>query len=453
MELTATGLGTGLDVQGIVEQLVAAERQPTANRLNLQEARTNAELSALGKFKSALSGFQDTVDALSELSSFQKRITGVEDDTIFTASADSAAVPGSYEVQVKSLASRHKLASRAYLDAATAVGTGNLSITVNGQTAAITISAEANTLADIRDAINDAPDNPGVLATIVNADDGAHLVLSSRDTGANQTITITPTGGDGGLADLSYDPAAGSNPLSEIEAAADALVDIDGFAIASENNSISGAIEGVTIDLIDALPGTKLTLTVELDEPSANAAVGSFINAYNELIGTIAEVTSFNTDTFEAGPLLGDSAVRGIKDSLRRELSNAVDIPGVNFRTLADIGITTQPDGKLELDETKLSDAITANFDGVGEMFASESGVAVRIAAILESALSSTGQIENREETLQERLDRIGDQREVLDERMERVRSRLLDQFNAMDRLVSQLQNTSSFLSQQLAGF
>jgi flagellar hook-associated protein 2 len=145
--------------------------------------------------------------------------------------------------------------------------------------------------------------------------------------------------------------------------------------------------------------------------------------------------------------------VRGIKDSLRRELSNAVDILGVDFRTLADIGVTTQPDGKLELDETKLSDAITANFDGVGEMFASEGGVAVRIAAILESALSSTGQIENREETLQERLDRIGDQREVLDERMERVRSRLLDQFNAMDRLVSQLQNTSSFLSQQLAGF
>ena len=450
MALTATGLGSGLDVKGIVEQLVAAERQPVANRLNLQEARTNAELSALGRFKSALSSFRDSLDSLSDITKFQQRITAVGDDTLIGASADSDAVPGNYSLEITALATRGKLASGAFASSSATVGNGTLNISVNGQTSSVIIPEDASTLADVRDAINDASDNPGVDATIINAADGAYLVLSSRETGASQGISVASVGGDGGLDQLVYDPLSGTNPMTQIEAPSDATLVIDGFTITSGKNSVTGAIEGVTIDLLEAAPGTRISLSVGLDDNAAKAAVGSFVNAYNGLIDVVSQVTSFDAESGEAGPLLGDATVRGIKDRLRRELGSAVDALGNGFRTLTDIGISTQANGKLELDESRLSDAITADFDGVGELFASDDGVAVRLFDILESALSSTSTINLRETGLKDRLEFLGDQRVELDERMERVQARLLDQFNAMDQLVSSLQNTSSFLTRQL---
>jgi len=450
MALTATGLGSGLDVKSIVEQLVAAERQPVANRLNLQEARTNAELSALGQFKSALSSFRDSLDSLSDITKFQQRTTAVSDDTLIAASADSAAVPGNYSLEVTALATRGKLASGAFASSSAVVGNGTLNISVNGLTSSIIIPEAASTLADVRDAINDAPDNPGVDATIINAADGAYLVLSSRETGASQGISVQSVGGDGGLDQLVYDPLSGTNPMTQIEAPTDATVIIDGFTITNGTNSLTGAIEGVTIDLLEAAPGTPVSLSVGLDDNAAKAAVGSFVNAYNGLIDVVSQVTSFDAESGEAGPLLGDATVRGIKDRLRRELGSAVDALGDGFRTLTDIGITTQASGKLELDEGRLSDVITADFDGVGELFASEDGVAVRLFGILESALSSTSTINLRETGLKDRLEFLGEERVELDERMERVQARLLDQFNAMDQLVSSLQNTSSFLTRQL---
>lgn len=450
MALQATGLGSGLDISGLVEQLVTAERQPVANRLNLQEARTNAELSALGKLKSALGNFQDSLTGLSELENFQQRKTSVSDEEIIGASADSAAVPGRYQVDVVTLAQREKLASGPFAGVDAAVGDGQLGISVNGVTSSITIAPDANTLADIRDAINDAPDNPGVIATVVNAADGARLLVSSADTGADQVITITTTGGDGGLAALTYDPLSGTNPMTQIQAAADAEVLIDGFVVTSDSNQVVDAIEGVTIDLLDAAPGTPAELTVDYDEPAGNAAVGAFVNAYNSLLDTIAEVTRFDAETGEAAPLLGDSVVRGIKDTLRREVGNAVDVAGATFRTLAEIGITTEPNGRLELDDTKLSDLISQEFDAVGGLFAGADGVAVRLEARLEEILKSTSTINLRETRLKDDLETIGDRRTRLDERMEVVRERLLRQFNAMDRLLGSLNNTSQFLSQQL---
>lgn len=453
MEISAQGIGSGLDIGGIVEQLVAAERAPVGNRLNLQEARANSELSAIGTLKSGLATFRDAVATLSDLAEFQKRTTSVDVEGLISGIASSAAVPGSYDIEVLSLASIHKLASRAFADTVTPIGTGTLSITVDGQTSDIDIVDGTNTLADIRNAINEAADNPGVLATIVTADDGAHLIVTSQDTGVDQEITIAVSGGDGGLVDFEFDPGPGPpDPMTEQQAASDASLEIDGFAITSTRNTVSNAIEGVTIDLLAAAPGTLTTLQIGLDQDAAKAAVNTFVDAYNELVGTISELTAFDAENNIAGPLLGDATTRGVKSALRRELSESVSNTGAVFSTLAEIGITTQADGTLELDDDKLTAAISSDFDAVGQLFAqTDNGIAVRMDAILEIVLDGDGQIESREGTLQERLDRIADQREVLDRRMEAVRERLQRQFNAMDQLVAQLNNTSSFLSQQLS--
>ena len=447
--LTSTGLGSGLDINSIVEQLVTAERAPTANRLTQRETKANEELSALGKFKSALATFKDALAKLTDSATFQGRAVTVEDDKVFTATAGSTSLPGTYSVEVMNLASAQRLRSIGFADATTGIGTGNLAITVNGQTANIVIGSPANTLNDIRDAINDSPDNPGVRATIVNASDGAHLIVSSTETGASNAITIAVSGGDGGLASFAYAAGAPANPMLELQAAADANVVIDGFPVTSASNDITDAIDGVTINLVAAKPGTMLDVSIEYDPEGAKTSVAGFVTAYNKLIDTVTELTRYNADTRDAAPLLGDATVRGIRDQLRREMSKTLG--SGDFTSLAAIGVTTETTGKLAVDATKLGAAIDADFDAVSNLFSGTGGLATRLETIAEATLSTGSTIATREDALKTTLKTITDQRETLDERIERVRARLLDQFNAMDRLLGQLKNTSSFLSQQLS--
>jgi flagellar hook-associated protein 2 len=346
------------------------------------------------------------------------------------------------------LAAAQRLRSIGYADATSAIGTGNLAITVNGATANILISSPANSLNDIRDAINASVDNPGVRATIVNASDGAHLIVSATETGAANAITIAVSGGDGGLASLAYAAGAPSNPMLELQAAADANVVIDGFPVTSSTNAISDAIDGVTLNLVSAKPGTTLDFSVEYNPEGAKTSVAGFVTAYNKLIDTVTELTRYNADTRDAAPLLGDATVRGIRDQLRREISTALG--SGTFTSLAAIGVTTETTGKLAVDATKLSAAIDDDFDAVGALFSGTNGLATRLDNIAKATLSSGSTITTREDALKTTLKTITSQRETLDERIERVRSRLLDQFNAMDALLGQLKNTSAFLSQQL---
>lgn len=446
--LTTSGLGSGLDIQSIVEQLVAAERAPQANRLTTRESKANEELSALGKFKSALASFKDSLAKLTDVDTFQGRTVTVEDEKVFTATASSSSLPGTYSVEVITLASAQRLRSIGFGDATTAVGTGTLAITVNGETANILIPATANSLNDIRDAINKSPDNPGVRATIIKASDGAHLIISGTETGAANAITIAASGGDGGLAAFNYTAGAPANTLLQLQAPSDANVVIDGFPASSASNAISDAIEGVTLNLLATKPGTPLDVSIEYNPDGAKTSVQGFVTAYNKLIDTVTELTKYNPDTQDAAPLLGDATVRGIRDQLRREIS-AAGGDGV-FTSLAAIGVTTATTGKLAVDTKKLGDAIDSDFDAVGALFSGDSGLAKRLESVAESSVSSASTLSTREGSLKTTLKTITSQRESLDTRIENVRSRLLDQFNAMDRLLAQLKNTSAFLSQQL---
>jgi len=349
------------------------------------------------------------------------------------------------------LAAVHKLSAQACTDANTAVGDGTLTITVNGQISNINIDPADNTLADIRDAINKAPDNPGVQATIVSASDGARLIVTSTKTGMANGIKITTSGGNGGLAALTYDSAAQSNPMTELQAAADASITIDGFNITSDSNTVTGAIDGVTLNLLKAGGGTSTSLSISLDQESAKQAVAGFVGAYNAMVGTLAGLTRYDPEGGTTGALLGDSTVRVVKDSLRRNLTQPMPELSGSVTSLAEIGITTASNGFLELDDTKLSNALSTDFGAVGKIFASSNGVAIRLDNILESTLDNDGAIKVREDSLKSQLNNIQDQRDVLDLRMESVRKRLMAQFNAMDRLVAQLRNTGNFLTRQLA--
>lgn len=451
MPITATGVGSGLDVKSLVDQLVSAERQPVANRLALQEAKANSQLTAIGRLKGALSTFQTAVTSLTEIDQFQKRKVTVSDAERISGVASTDAQPGRYQVEVVSLAAAHRLVSDPFPTSGSAVGTGQLTITSGADSMTIEITPDNNTLAGIRDAINASSNNPGVRATIITGADGAHLVITATATGEDNAITVDAVAPGSGLEALEYG-AGTTNSLTQATAAADAVVEIDGFTVTSSTNRVEDAIEGVTIDLLEAEQGTLIDLEVAYDTDTARATLNAFVNSYNGVLATISELTAYNQETGAAGALLGDAATRAIKTALREALGQVVGSSSDPFRTLAEIGVKTGSDGKLSVDTSKVNAAFTADFDGVGRLMADEDrGIAVRLKGIVDDVLGTAGRIAARESTIKTQLDAISDRRETLEARMEAVRKRYETQFNALDRLVSQLNQTSSFLTQQLS--
>jgi len=449
--IISTGIGSGLDISGIVQQLVASEGQPVQARLGQREARVQAELSAFGILKSSLSEFRDSLDGLREVDSFLARTATAAEGSPFTVSAEGSAVPAIYSVEVVQLAQAQKLTSGAFADADTAIGTGTMQITVGSNTFGIVVDSQNNTLAGIRDSINAAADNTGVSASIVNADSGSYLILSGENVGSTNGITVTQSGGDGGLAALEYDPANSLLSLTESIAAQDALVRIDGFDVMSTSNTISDAIQGVTIELTAAAPGTAAQLVVANDENAARQSVNNFVTSYNNLVDIFGQLASFDSESQVAGPLFGDATLRSIQGQVRRELSNVVTDIDANFSSLTEVGIELQLDGSLVVDDTKLSEVMNTEFTKLGELFATTDGYAVRIFNVVDSYLSSDGVIESRTDGLNQQIERIGEDRASLSQRLVSLEARLLRQFNAMDALLGQLSQTSNFLTQQLS--
>ncbi len=449
--IISTGIGSGLDISGIVQQLVASEGQPVQARLGQREARVQAELSAFGILKSSLSEFRDSLDSLREVDSFLARTASTDEGSPFTVSAEGSAVPAIYSVEVVQLAQAQKLTSGAFADANTAVGTGTMQITVGSETFGIVVDSANNTLAGIRDSINAAADNTGVSASIVNADSGSYLILSGENVGSNNGITVTQSGGDGGLAALEYDPANALLSLTESIAAQDALIRIDGFDVASTSNTISTAIQGVTIELDAANPGSTASLVVANDEAAARQSVNNFVQSYNNLVDIFGQLASFDSESQITGPLFGDSTLRAIQGQVRRELSNVVTDIDANFSSLTEVGIELQLDGSLVVDDTKLSEIMNTEFTKLGQLFATTDGYAVRIFNVVDSYLSSEGVIESRTDGLNQQIESINEDRASLSQRLVSLEARLMRQFNAMDALLGQLSLTSNFLTQQLS--
>jgi flagellar hook-associated protein 2 len=447
--LSSAGIGSGLDVAGIVQQLVAVERTPEANRITKEQTATTTKISGLATLKGALSAFQNVLGPLKTVEAFSARSATSGDDEIFTATATSKAAAGSYDIEVVNLAQAQQLVSDEFAaGSTTVVGTGTLTLSLGAKSFSLSIDSNNSSLAGIRDAINAATDNPGVRATIVQATDGAHLVLSSATGGAANIIKVTSEDAD--LSRLTYDAAGGNTAnFAEKKAALDATIKVAGFEHKSATNVVSDAIDGVTLTLKAA--GATTTLDVSYDTSAATTRIKNFISQYNAMQGQLASLQSVDVSTGQTGQLFGDSLARNVTSELRRGLSDTVSGLSGDYRSLAQLGITTSKDGSLTLDETKLTDALNKDFNGVGAVFGSQSGVAARLAASIEVRLASTGDIATRNASLDKRTKQIAKDQAVLNARMERLTAQYTTQFSKLDSLLSQLQSTSNYLTQQLA--
>ena len=265
MALIASGIGSGLDIDNLVTQLVRVEGEAPSLRLNRREASFQSDLSAIGQLKAALSEFQSSLSGLKDVDGLQPRTASSSDSDLFTAIADNTAVAGKYSIEVLTLAQSEKVRSNSFTDSDTEViGTGTLDISLGGTIFQITVDNSNNTLEGIRDAINAASDNPGITASIINVDGGPQLVLSSDSIGATNTITVAVVDDDGSDGfDLTRLDSAN---LTVAQAAQDATFILDGQLVTKGSNSFSDVITGLTIELKKEAVGTTETLTVKLDE-------------------------------------------------------------------------------------------------------------------------------------------------------------------------------------------
>jgi flagellar hook-associated protein 2 len=444
--------GSQLDVQSLVSQLVAAERKPLDDQMARAKSRVTTQISATSALLGSLSTFQAALNSLKTTTAFSSRATTSTDTSVLTASATTSAVPGRYDVIVDRLASAHQISSDAFASGSTqVVGTGTLTVSLGSASFNVNIGGTNNTLAGIRDAINAASDNPGVTATLINAADGAHLVLTSSKTGAANAIQVTQSGGDGGLAQLEYTNSNQAN-YTQLRAAQDSRVLVAGnYEATSSTNVIDGVIDGVSINLVSAKPGTTVSIDVTFDKTAAKEKVNAFVSAYNQLRGMMTRLGGYDAASKSAGPMLGDALLTGIDAEIRRTLTSPVEAAGSSVQTLADIGITTQKDGTLKVDTAKLDSALANNFDGVARLFGTEStGVAARLHGQITARLADGAGIDLRNDSLQAEQRALQKKADDINVRMQIVQQTYLKQFTRLDTLLSSLSSTSAYLSQQI---
>jgi flagellar hook-associated protein 2 len=314
----------------------------------------------------------------------------------------------------------------------------------------VAIAPGANTLADVRDAINGASGNTGARATLVYGVGGAQLVLTSAQTGAANTVRVSSSGGDGGLAQLNYDGTAGGN-YTEAQKPQDAIAVISGVETHSASNVLDKAIDGVTLNLKSAKPGTALGLSVSDDQGAVIANVQKLVTAYNTMQGQLHALGSYDAASKKGGPLLGDFLLDSAEFQLTRGMTDQVAGLGGAAASLAAIGITTSADGSMNVDSTRLQAALKADSGSVARLFSGSNGVATRLGKVLDNMLASGGAIAARDANLAASQKDIISQTARLDAQMAAVQRRYLAQFNALDALMSQLQSTSNYLTQQLA--
>jgi flagellar hook-associated protein 2 len=437
-------VGSGLDIQGLVSQLVAAERAPQAQRLSRIETSARSQLSSLGNISSVLAQLRSSATAFGTASGFGSRTVSLSNANYLSATAGPLAQQGSYDIEVVSLARAGKLSSTPQATASTSLGSGSLTLNVGSASFTVNAGGDPITLEGLRDAINNASDNAGVSASLVTTNDGVRLVLSGRDTGAAKALSIV---GSGAL-------TAFAGAFNVNASAADAQVRVDGNLASSSTNVFASVIPGVsfTATKTETDPAnTRTTLTVGRDDGAARKQAEAFVAAINGVLSTVKVATLANPETGVTSPLTGDALPRSLVTQLRNAIGTPVAGQPAGFESLNSVGITFQADGSLKLDATRFDAAMNANPQAVAKLFSGDGSTGKQVSDLVDRFTGANGVITSRNKSINERLDDVTRQRDALDLRMEQVQRTYLAQFTAMEKIVAQLQGTSSFLANQLS--
>lgn len=449
--ISSLGIGSGLDLNGLLDQLRSAERQrlePIVSRKNAEETK----ISAYGRLESALGRLQEATAALNDASLFEG-LTNTRESEAFSLTTSASATAGRYDVDVQQLARAGSLATNSVAardQALTEAGsqlTLSFSNDAQGNPVTQTIDlSEGSTLEDIRDQVNafDFGEGPGVTASIINDGSGYRLALASSETGEQASIQ-----------NIAFTNIAAGEALMADEATRyqgrDALLNVNGINISSATNRIEEAIQGVTLDLT-ATTDSPETIVLERDNEAIKTAVAEFVSTYNEFKSTTGRMTAFSGDPESAGDLLGDRTLRAVDQRLRRDLTGPVETGA--FTQLYQLGITLDNRGRFELDEDVLNEAINTNMEGVATFFSGETedaGFAGRLEASLEAMRAPDGMLQNAINSSELRVESLDERMRRTEESIERTVDRYRRQFGQLDKMVAEMNQINAYLFQQLS--
>ncbi len=469
--ITSLGVGSGLDINSIVQQLVAVESRPLA-QLRSQASSLQTQVSSYGKLSSLLGTLQTAAGKLNGGALWAQSTASSSNAAAASVVGSGSAVAGRYAVTVQALASSQTVALATPLTAATeTVGSGTLSLQLgswdSGQTAftakagasPVTLAVSpSDTLQTLRDKINGL--DAGVTASVVTDASGVRLALRSTETGAENGFQITALDDDGngadaaGLSRFAFDPPGGTTAMALKQPGADALATVNGVDVRSAGNDLSTVVEGLTITL-HKQSAEPVDITVVSDREGLKTAIKSFAEAYNGLATAIADLTKYDATSKTAGALQGDSAATSLQRQLRAVLNTPTGASTV-FANLSDMGLSVQRDGTLSVDSAKL-DAAVANpaelrkaLTQLDTQNPANVGFARRYANLATSVLGVDGTLTTRTEGLQDSLTRNSTQQERFNDHIASYQARLVAQYTAMDGNLAKLNALSSFVSQQL---
>ncbi len=470
--ITSLGVGSGLDLNSMLTQLVAVERQPL-QQMQADASALQNKVSLVGQVQSLVSGLQDAANALDNPLLWSGSVATSSDSSAVSTVGSSSAAAGNYAVNVTALAQSQTLASgTTFASSSATVGSGTLTIEMGtwdatqsaftpasgGSPVTVTVAA-TDTLTTVRDKINAL--GVGVTASLITDASGVRLSLQSTSTGAANGFRVTAADDDGnnadnlGLSQLAFDPPGGATAMQFKQAAANAAATINGIDVNSASNDLSGVVAGLTLHL-GRVTSSPVTVGVAADQASVTKAIQGFVTAYNALQSYITTQTKYDPTAKVGGPLQGDSTIVGLQQQLRSVLNTPSGASSM-FQRLSDVGISIQRDGTLAIDQTKLGVA-TANLPELKKAFSTfdsanpaNQGFAQRYAALATNVLGVDGSLTTHTAGLQKLISKNADDQAALNQRVDDYQARLTQQFTAMDTNLSQLNALSAYVTQQLA--
>ncbi|MFU0854560.1 flagellar filament capping protein FliD [Kluyvera cryocrescens] len=455
--ISSLGIGSGLKLGDILDSLTAAEKA-TLTPITKQQSSYTSKLSAYGTMKSALEAFQTANTALGKADLFTATTTA-SSSTAFSATTTGNAIAGKYTIKITQLAQAQTLTSTStQKDSKAAIATSDSVLTIQQgggkKPVTIDISSANSSLTGIRDAINNA--KAGVSASVINVGNGEYrLSITSNDTGKDNGMTLSVSGDSALQSFMGYDGTGGG--MKESVTAQNAELTVNNVAIVNSSNTISDALEDITLNLNDVTTGNQ-TLTITQDNTKAQAAIKDWVTAYNALQDTFSSLTKYtavdpgsDAQNTSNGALIGDSTLRTIQTQLKSALSNTASASA--FKTLAQIGITSDPStGQLKIDDTKLTAALKKDSADVGQLIVGDgkkTGITTNIGSNLTSWLSSTGIIQAAKDGVSKTLNKLTKDYNAASDIIDQKVARYKAQFTQLDVLMSSLNNTSSYLTQQ----
>ncbi|KAB7696509.1 flagellar filament capping protein FliD [Plesiomonas shigelloides] len=446
--MRAPGIGSGLPITDWVNMMVKAEATPKMKQFQSQNTKLETQISSYGQLKSSLSEFKDMLEKMQKDEAFEKRSVTINGkDQPFSATADKNAISGNFDISVQQLASEQKTTLKGVSADTKFSGTLDFSVGKDGSETFSVDIKEGCSLKDVADAINKSPDNKGVKATILAGDDGtSRLVLVGQDTGEENKFTVS---------------GAGSTELTDMlggqstQAAKDAEFTVDGQKMTSSTNKVKNAIQGITLELTDVSEKVgdaykTNRITVDYDRDGVKDSLKKFVDAYNKVIDVTTELTKYNKETKTAAPLTGDSLTRTLNSEMRGILT-APDENNKDIKFLADLGITSDRDGKLQIDDKKLDEALEKHFTQAGDMFGGKDGIIGKMESLMKDYVGTGGTLTEKDKTLQEQKSKLDSEISAFDKRMKEYEARVTAQFSALDQSIAQMNQQMSSLMSSLA--